>query len=139
MIESKQSKPYVAIRVIEAVKNSNPPGPFLVKYPGGYLECFEDRAREKAKQALREGAAKMRKLGSVAKSGESEASDMQSNNMECRESYVRMRDCAMRLNISTILNILISSNLPTKNKTMSLDLPAKISKKKNRMRKPFDS
>jgi len=75
MIESKQSKPYVAIRVIEAVKNSNPPGRFLVKYPGGYLECGEDRAREKAKQALREGAAKMRKLGSVVKSGESEASD----------------------------------------------------------------
>ena len=61
MTESKQSKPYVAVRVIEAVKNSNPPGRFLVKYPGGYLECGDDRAREKAKQALREGAAKMRK------------------------------------------------------------------------------
>ncbi len=75
MIESKQTKPYVAMRVIEAVKNSKPPGRFLVKYPGGYLECGEDRAREKAKQALREGAAKMRKQGSVGESGEVEASD----------------------------------------------------------------
>ena len=75
MIESKQSKNYVAIRVIEAVKNPNPPGRFLVKYPGGYLECGEERAREKAKQALREGAAKMRKLGSVVESGKVEASD----------------------------------------------------------------
>ena len=61
MTESKQSKPYVAVRVLEAVKSSSPPGRFLVKYPGGYLECGDDRAREKAKQALREGAAKMRK------------------------------------------------------------------------------
>lgn len=52
MTESKQSKPYVAVRVIEAVKNSNPPGRFLVKYPGGYLECDDVRAREKAKQAF---------------------------------------------------------------------------------------
>ena len=63
MTESKQSKPYVAVRVLEAVKSSTPPGRFLVKYPGGYLECGDDRAREKAKQALREGAAKMRKQG----------------------------------------------------------------------------
>lgn len=75
MVESKQSKPYVAVRVIEAVKNSNPPGRFLVKYPGGYLECSDDRAREKAKQALREGAAKMRKEGHGAKTGALEASN----------------------------------------------------------------
>lgn len=75
MIESKQSKPYVAVRVIEAVKNSNPPGRFLVKYPGGYLECSDDRAREKAKQALREGAAKMRKEGHGAETGALEASN----------------------------------------------------------------
>ena len=74
MIESKQSKPYVAILVIEAVKSSNPPGRFLVKYPGGYLECGDDRSREKAKQALREGAAKLRKLSSVVESGKVEAS-----------------------------------------------------------------
>lgn len=34
-----------------------------MKYPLGYLPCSEDRAREKASQALREGAAKLRKEG----------------------------------------------------------------------------
>lgn len=63
MTESKQSKAYVAVRVLEAVKSSTPPGRFLCKYPVGYLECGDDRAREKTKQALREGAAKMRKQG----------------------------------------------------------------------------
>ncbi|KAL7551900.1 hypothetical protein ACHAWF_015106 [Thalassiosira exigua] len=61
--ETKQRKPFVAMSVLQAVKNSNPPGRFLVKYPGGYLECSDDRAREKASQALREGAAKLRKQG----------------------------------------------------------------------------
>lgn len=75
MTESKQSKPYVAVRVLEAVKSSTPPGRFLVKYPGGYLECGDDRAREKAKQALREGAAKMRKQGYGGGGTESVGSD----------------------------------------------------------------
>eukprot|EP00571_Detonula_confervacea_P014706 CAMPEP_0172297620 /NCGR_PEP_ID=MMETSP1058-20130122/571_1 /TAXON_ID=83371 /ORGANISM="Detonula confervacea, Strain CCMP 353" /LENGTH=513 /DNA_ID=CAMNT_0013006789 /DNA_START=391 /DNA_END=1932 /DNA_ORIENTATION=- len=61
--EKKERKPFVAMHVLEAVKNSNPPGRFLVKYPGGYLECNDDRAREKASQALRERAAKLRKQG----------------------------------------------------------------------------
>jgi hypothetical protein len=78
MMETKQSKPSVAMRVLEAVKNATPPGRyergvwcfycfvtdvadqycvlssftfrlhrFLVKYPRGYLECGDDRAREK--------------------------------------------------------------------------------------------
>lgn len=70
--ETKQKKPFVAMRVIEAVRSGNPPGRygrmmlilhwrmcvcsicfqhpfkrFLVKYPAGYLEAPEDRAREK--------------------------------------------------------------------------------------------
>ncbi|KAL7530071.1 hypothetical protein ACHAXR_005898 [Thalassiosira sp. AJA248-18] len=61
--ETKQKKPLVAMRVLEAVKNSNPPGRFLIKYPEGYVKCGDDRAREKASQALREGAAKLRKQG----------------------------------------------------------------------------
>jgi hypothetical protein len=75
MTESKQVKPYIAVRVIEAVKNSDPPGRFLVKYPGGYLECSEDRAREKAKQALREAAAKIRKEGFDVEGGAVESSN----------------------------------------------------------------
>jgi hypothetical protein len=45
--ESKQTKPKVAMRVLELVKQSNPPGRFLFKCPEGYLECSEDRAKEK--------------------------------------------------------------------------------------------
>ena len=70
MTETKQSKPSVAMRVLEAVKNSTPPGRFLVKYPRGYLECGDDRAREKASQALREGAAKLRKQCARGAGGE---------------------------------------------------------------------
>ena len=84
MTESKQIKPYIAERVIEAVKNSDPPGRFLVKYPGGYLECSEDRAREKAKQALREAAAKLRKDGFGVESGAVEASNDANDAIEQR-------------------------------------------------------
>ena len=61
MSETKQMKPYVAMEVLDAVRSSDPPGRFLVKYPHGYVICNEERAREKASQALREGAAKLRK------------------------------------------------------------------------------
>lgn len=64
LTEIKQKKPLVAQRVLSAVRSSNPPGRFLVKCGEiGYLPCDEDRAREKASQALREGAAKLRKQG----------------------------------------------------------------------------
>lgn len=49
----------MAIRVMEKVK----PGRFLVKMPDGYVESDDERAREKTCQALREGAAKLRKSG----------------------------------------------------------------------------
>lgn len=66
--ESKQRKPAVAMRVLDAVRSSNPPGRFLVQCGDmGYLICAEERAREKASQALREGAAKLRKQGYFAK------------------------------------------------------------------------
>jgi len=45
--ESKQTKPKVAMRVLDLIKQSNPPGRFLVKFPEGYLECSVDRAKEK--------------------------------------------------------------------------------------------
>eukprot|EP00985_Skeletonema_marinoi_P018661 scaffold10475_cov90-Skeletonema_marinoi.AAC.1 len=51
------------MRVLDLIKQSNPPGRFLIKFPEGYLECSVDRAKEKASQALREGAAKLRKEG----------------------------------------------------------------------------
>lgn len=52
-------KPALALKVLEKVK----PGRFLVKIPHGYVECDDSRAQEKASQALREGAAKLRKEG----------------------------------------------------------------------------
>ncbi|KAL7491349.1 hypothetical protein ACHAWT_001879 [Skeletonema menzelii] len=61
--EPKQTKPEVAMRVLALIKQSDPPGRFLMKFPQGYLECSMDRAKEKASQALREGAAKLRKEG----------------------------------------------------------------------------
>ena len=45
--ESKQTKPKVAMSVLELVKQSTPPGRFLHKCEKGYLECSEDRAKEK--------------------------------------------------------------------------------------------
>ena len=45
--ESKQTKPKVAMRVLQLVSQSNPPGRFLMKFPEGYLECSEERAKEK--------------------------------------------------------------------------------------------
>lgn len=52
--ESKQKKPKVAMRVLELVKQSNPPGRFLMKFPEGYLECSEDRAKEKGELVTKE-------------------------------------------------------------------------------------
>jgi hypothetical protein len=52
--ESKQTKPKVAMRVLELVKQSNPPGRFLMKFPQGYLECSEDRAKEKGELISKE-------------------------------------------------------------------------------------
>jgi hypothetical protein len=73
MNETKQNKPIVAMKVLDLVKASNPPGRFLVKVPGGYCEAEEERSKEKASQALREGAAKLRKeregIVSSAKNG----------------------------------------------------------------------
>ena len=56
---SKIDKPALADKILEKVK----PGRFLVQISGGYVECDDCRAREKASQALREGAAKLRKEG----------------------------------------------------------------------------
>jgi len=60
---SKQRKSEVVMRVLDAVRKSNPPGRFLVQCGDmGYLICAEERVREKVSQALREGAAKLRKV-----------------------------------------------------------------------------
>ena len=56
---TKLDKPALADKVLQKVK----PGRFLVQVPDGYVECDDSRAREKASQALREGAAKLRKEG----------------------------------------------------------------------------
>ena len=82
---TKQEKPLLSMKILEKVK----PGRcvaivcvrylscsltvhlystllqlrFLVQTTGGYFEACEERAREKASQALREGAAKLRKEG----------------------------------------------------------------------------
>ncbi|KAL3805899.1 hypothetical protein HJC23_007860 [Cyclotella cryptica] len=56
---TKQEKPMVAMKILQKVK----PGRFLVKLPGGFVESDDERSREKASQALREGAAKLRKDG----------------------------------------------------------------------------
>lgn len=45
--EPKHTKPNVAMRVLNLIKQSNPPGRFLMKFPEGYLECSVDRAKEK--------------------------------------------------------------------------------------------
>ena len=57
---SREEKPAVADKVLELVK----PGRFIVAMSKDtYAETEEFRAREKASQALREGAAKLRKDG----------------------------------------------------------------------------
>ena len=57
---SREEKPAVADKVLELVK----PGRFVVAMSKDtYAETEEFRAREKASQALREGAAKLRKDG----------------------------------------------------------------------------
>ena len=49
--EPKQTKPNVAMRVLNLIKQSDPPGRFLMKFPEGYLECSVDRAKEKGELA----------------------------------------------------------------------------------------
>lgn len=57
---SKHEKPALADEILQLVK----PGRFLVKMEGSYyVECNDARAREKASQSLREGAAQLRKEG----------------------------------------------------------------------------
>jgi hypothetical protein len=58
----KQDKPALAVEIVETVKQYG--GRFLVKHsPDGFVESDDLRAREKASQALREGAAQLRKEG----------------------------------------------------------------------------
>lgn len=58
----KQDKPALAFEIVETVKQRG--GRFLVKYSSdGFVESDDHRAREKASQALREGAAQLRKEG----------------------------------------------------------------------------
>ena len=52
LIESRQTKPKVAMRVLQLVSQSNPPGRFLMEFPEGYLECSEERAKEKGEPLL---------------------------------------------------------------------------------------
>lgn len=52
--EPKQTKPNVAMRVLNLIKQSDPPGRFLMKFPEGYLECSVDRAKEKGELDMEE-------------------------------------------------------------------------------------
>jgi hypothetical protein len=60
----KREKPLIARRVVEAVRNQNPPGRFLQKdnTTGLWNDIGDGRAREKTSQALREGAPVIRNM-----------------------------------------------------------------------------
>ena len=59
----KKDKPAVSELVLNMIRNRDPPGRFLKKDPlsGGWYDIGDVRAKEKASQALREGAPKKRR------------------------------------------------------------------------------
>eukprot|EP00592_Proboscia_alata_P027947 CAMPEP_0194450262 /NCGR_PEP_ID=MMETSP0176-20130528/130619_1 /TAXON_ID=216777 /ORGANISM="Proboscia alata, Strain PI-D3" /LENGTH=296 /DNA_ID=CAMNT_0039277511 /DNA_START=276 /DNA_END=1163 /DNA_ORIENTATION=+ len=63
----KKERPRVADEVVEQIRKKNPPGRFLKKDPatGFWYDIGNVKAREKASQALREGACSIRKSGAL--------------------------------------------------------------------------
>ena len=94
LLAKKKDKPLIAAEVVDMIRSLDPPGRFLKKDPdlGYWVDVGDQKAKEKASQALREGAPAIRKKLNLDDDDEEEVANKKQKKNDDREEGVRGKE-----------------------------------------------